>query len=249
MSPKNKKVKIVLLVSTLLLIATGFKNYSYPLLGISEGGENIKVKHLNSEKYNGRNGKITYISIKKNYFNYKVVNQQHRNFDFYVNANYFAKYPIGEVISNGKKISPKRNGGGFFTSTNGTPRFYFGSHPKVNNSAQTHTIAIINGSMNTKIFKYRWAKYHLPRLVVGEDKKGNIVIIHSNINGGCSVESISKLSKSLGVENGLIFDGGASIEVGINTPEVNYHYQQVPDIIRSINNVPTPWVFIVGNKD
>lgn len=242
-------MKIITIVSALLLFVTGLKNYSYPILGISQGGENISVKHLSSKKYNDRNGKITYILIKKNYFNYKVVNQSHRKFDFYVNANYFEKYPIGEVVSDGKKISPKRKGGGFFTTNNGSPKFYFGSHPKVSNSAQTHTIAIINGSMNTKIFKYRWAKYHLPRLVVGEDKKGNIVILHSNINGGCSVESISKLSKSLGIQNGLIFDGGASIEVGINTPELSYHYQQVPDIIRSINNVPTPWVFIVGNRN
>ena len=44
-----------------------------------------------------------------------------------------------------------------------------------------------------------------------------------------------------------MFDGGASIEVGVSYKNVNYNYQIVSDLNRKIGNVPTPSVFIVGN--
>jgi hypothetical protein len=43
-----------------------------------------------------------------------------------------------------------------------------------------------------------------------------------------------------------MFDGGASIEVGVSYKNVEYKYQIVSDIQRKIGNVPTPSVFIVG---
>ena len=242
-------MKIFLSLVLVSCLTLSVKNYIYPYFRISEHNDNITIDHINSSPYNGYNGTISVIKIKKNFFNYKVVNKSHRNYDFYVNANYFDKTPVGEVITDGKKISHTNSGGGFFTTNGKSPSFYYGSHPKVDYSSQTHTIGIIEGKLNSKIFNYRWAKYELPRLIVGEDKSGNIIIVHSNIGGGCSVGSISKVAQSQGVYNGLIFDGGASIEIGINADGVNYHYQQVSDVARKVGNVPTPWVFITGTKN
>lgn len=239
-------MKIFIILSSVLFLAIGTKNYLFPIMKISEKSESITINHINSSPFNGKQGTITIIRIRKNYFNYKVVNKSHTDFNFYVNSNYFSTKPVGEVIINGKKISQTRRGGGFFTSNGKTPKFYFGSHPKVKYSSQTHTVALIEGNLNYRIFKYKWAKYRLPRLLIGEDKLGNLILIHSNINGGCSIESISRIAKTNGVYNGLIFDGGASIEIGIKSDGINYHYQQVPDVIRKINGTPTPWVFIVG---
>ena len=43
-----------------------------------------------------------------------------------------------------------------------------------------------------------------------------------------------------------MFDGGASIEVGVRYKNVNYKYQIVSDLERVLGDVPTPSVFIVG---
>jgi len=242
-------MKIFLSLLFIFFLTSASKNYIYPFFKISEKKDNITINHINSFPYNKKNGTISIIKIKKNFFDYKVVNKSHKNYDFYVNSNYFNKTPVGEVITDGKKIASRKKNGGFFTSNGLTPTFYFGSHPKVKYSSQTHTIGVIQGNLNFRIFNYRWARYNLPRLIVGEDKSGNIIIVHSNFNGECSIGAISKIAQSQGVYNGLIFDGGASIEIGIKADGVNYHYQQVPDIMRSLGNVPTPWVFITGSKN
>jgi len=246
---KKNIMKIFLSLLFIFFLTSASKNYIYPFFKISEKKDNITINHINSFPYNKKNGTISIIKIKKNFFDYKVVNKSHENYDFYVNSNYFNKTPVGEVITDGRKIASRKKNGGFFTSNGLTPTFYFGSHPKVKYSSQTHTIGVIQGNLNFRIFNYRWARYNLPRLIVGEDKSGNIIIVHSNFNGECSIGAISKIAQSQGVYNGLIFDGGASIEIGIKSDGVNYHYQQVPDIMRSLGNVPTPWVFITGSKN
>ena len=246
---KNKSMRLFLSVLFVSILMVFSKNHIFAFFKISETKGNITISHISLSPYDKGNGTVSIIKIKKNFLDYKVVDKSHKKYDFYVNANYFDKTPVGEVIINRKKISHKGKKGGFFTSNGGNPTFYFRSHPKVEYSSQTHTVGIIRGELNSKIFNYKWARYRLPRLIVGEDKSGNIIIVHSNINGGCSISTISKIAKSQGVYNGLIFDGGASIEIGINADGINYHYQQVPDIMRSLGNVPTPWVFIVGSKN
>lgn len=195
------------------------------------------------------NGKINVIEIKKNSLNYKVVNKNHRNYDFYVNANYFTidNIPVGEVIINGKIIKKKNSFGGFFTTDGKTPKFYYNNRPNgVLYSSQTHTPIIMNGVANKKIFTQRWAKYKLPRLIIGRKKNNDIIVIHTVDNTKCSVSDFYKISKSLGLVDALMLDGGASIEVGLTYGDINYKYQIVSDLQRKIGKVPTPSVFIVG---
>lgn len=202
-------------------------------------GETIKTKGL-----------VTLIKINKNKLSYKVVNNNHRDYGFYINANYFTKEnnPIGDVVIDGKQVSKKINGGGFFTTKNGNPKFYFNNRPNnIDCSSQTHTVLIRNGKSNNRISNQTWAKRILPRLVLGEDSFGNIIVIHSNFNGGMTVANCIKICKENNLHNALMFDGGASVEIGVKCGDINYNFQQVSDLIRKTNNVPTPSVFIVGN--
>ena len=202
-----------------------------------------------SEKFN-IDGNVNVITIKKNKMSYSVTNKNHRNYDFYVNANYFMvnNTPVGEVKINGKTIKKRDSGGSFFTTNGGKPTFYHNKRPNnVLYSCQTHTPIILNGVPNKKIFNKKWAKYKLPRLIIGENKNGDIVVLHTIDDTRCSINDFYKISKSLCLINALMFDGGASIEVGIRYKNIRYEYQIVSDIERKLGNVPTPSVFIVGN--
>lgn len=234
-------VKKLFFILTLIIVILFF----YFIYKFYSHSEHVDIVTYKIEK---KLGFITCIRIKKDVFNYKVTNKNHLSYDFYMNANYFNKRPIGEVIVDGKTISPKNRFGGFFVSDGRTPDFHFNNRPiNVKFSSQTHTVVFKESIPNNRIVKQRWAKQELPRLILGEDIDGNIIIIHSNLNGGISVKDAIEYGKKMKIYNGLMFDGGASIEIGIKMNGFNYHYQQVSDLLRKIQNTPTPSVFIVGN--
>jgi exopolysaccharide biosynthesis protein len=210
---------------------------------------NCEIRTVNANNYVKLDGEITIVKINKGKMRYKVTNKDHKDFDFYVNANYFDKndIPLGEVKINGKNITKKRKNGGFFTTNGMTPKFYFNQRPEnVLYSSQTHTPVIINGKLNSVIFNKAWARGRLPRLIVGENKNGDIMILFTVNKCRMSIHELSVVAKKEGVINGLMFDGGASIEVGIKDNQNKYHYQIVNDADRLINHVPTPKTFIVG---
>jgi exopolysaccharide biosynthesis protein len=244
-------MKNLILVLTLLVISTSFIGYTTikKVLSKNQINESVKIDKIDlSEKFNIK-GEVNVITITKNKMSYSVINKNHRNYDFYINANYFMvdNTPVGEVKVNGKTIKKRDSGGSFFTSNGGKPKFYHNNRPNtVLYSSQTHTPIIMNGVSNNKIFNKKWAKYKLPRMIIGENKNGDIVIIHTIGNTRCSINDFHNISKSQGLINSLMFDGGASIEVGVSYKNVEYKYQIVSDIQRKIGNVPTPSVFIVG---
>lgn len=212
--------------------------------------EKCEVKIVDASDYIKLKGEIGIVKIRKGKMSYSVTNKNHENFDFYINANYFDKkdIPLGEVRINRQKITKKRNGGGFFTSNGTTPRIYFNDRPNnVLYSSQTHTAVIINGKFNNQLFNKGWAKKRLPRSIIGTNINGDMIIVHTRKDCRVSIHELSVIAKKEGIVNGLMFDGGASIEVGIKSGKKTYSYQIVSDINRLVNHVPTPKVFIVGN--
>lgn len=212
--------------------------------------DKFEIRKMGFNEILGRDGLVNVIVLKKKSLSYEVVNKNHRSYDFYMNANYFTKenIPVGEVIINKKTYSKINNGTGFFTTDGNTPSFSYVKHSKdVKYSCQTHTPLIRNGNGYPKIFSKKWAKIKLPRLVIGENKYGDIIIIHTIEDTRCSVSEMYEISKNQGMVNALMFDGGASIEIGLRYKNFKYRYQIVSDLERKFFNVPTPSVFIVGN--
>jgi hypothetical protein len=210
----------------------------------------FEIKTIELRDFCGSDGKATLIKIRKNSVDFKVANKNHESYDFWMNANYFLESgtPVGEVKIKGKTCNRKNDGGGFFTSDGKNPKFYFGSRPKsVLYSAQTHTPLTINGKANSKIFGKSWARIKVPRIMIGEDSEKNIYICHTIGMAGCSIEDFYSISNKLKLKNVLMFDGGASIEVGIKKEGFHYHYQKVSNLERKLFSVPAPKVFIVGN--
>lgn len=246
-------MKKIILILSVLFLCVSFVNYNSfknVFSNDSQMNEKVKITKIDlSDKFK-INGVVNMIKLTKNSLSYKVTNKNHRNYDFYINANYFTidNTPVGEVKINGKVVKHKNKNGGFFTSNGKSPSFYFKKRPnRVLYSSQTHTPIIRNGVPNYRIFNQKWARYKLPRLIIGENKNKDIIVLHTIDNTKCSVKDFYNIAKSQGLVNALMFDGGASIEVGVSYKNVNYNYQIVSDLKRKIGNVPTPSVFIVGN--
>ena len=243
-----KKTILTLIVLFLCVSFVSYNSLKNVFLNDSQINEKVKITKIDLSEFK-INGFVNMIKLTKNSLSYRVTNKNHRKYGFYMNANYFTinNTPVGEVKINGKIIKNKNKNGAFFTSNGKTPSFYFKKRPnRVLYSSQTHTPIIINGRPNYKIFNKKWAKYKLPRLIIGENKNKDIIVLHTIDDTRCSVNDFYKISKSQGLVNALMFDGGASIEVGVRYKNVNYKYQIVSDLERVLGDVPTPSVFIVG---
>jgi hypothetical protein len=238
---------LLLFINTSLLLFTPHTTDRDSRTQTTKGFE---VRAIDLQDFCGSDGKATVIKIFKNAVDFKVANKNHESYDFWMNANYFLENgtALGEVKIKGKTCHTKNSGGGFFTSDGKTPKFYFGTRPKnVLYSSQTHTPITINGKANSKIFNKSWARIRVPRLMIGEDSEKNIYVCHTLGMTGCTIEDFYKVAKGLKLKNVLMFDGGASIEVGIKKGDFNYHYQKVNDLQRNLFSIPAPKVFIVGN--
>lgn len=245
-----KKTIVILFVLFICISFVSHKSLKNVFLNDTQINEKVTVTKIDLFKKFKINGYVNIIKLKKNSVSYKVTNKNHKDYDFYMNANYFTinNTPVGEVKINGKVVQHKNKNGGYFTSNGKTPSFYFKKRPnRVVYSCQTHTPIIINGKPNYKIFNKKWARYKLPRLIIGENKNNDIIVLHTIGNTRCSVNDFYIIAKRQGLVNALMFDGGASIEVGVNYKNVHYQYQIVSDIERKLAKIPTPSVFIVGN--
>ena len=242
------KVSIKIMSISLLILIIGFCLIFYSNANVTSN-KYVSISKVELNKFKIL-GEVNVIRINKNRMSYRVVNKNHQNNNFYINANYFMKdnTPIGEVKINGKTVQKRNKGGGFFTSNGSNPTFYFKNRPLgVKFSVQTHTPIINNGTPNSIIFNKKWARSKLPRLIIGENKNRDIVVIHTINNTRCSVLDFYKIAKNQGLINALMLDGGASIEVGLNYKNINYNYQIISDVGRKMRNIPYPTVFIVGN--
>jgi len=245
-----KKLISIIVILFICIFFVSYSTLKTDSIYNSQVNEKVKITKIDLSDKLKINGYVNMIKLTKNSLSYKVTNNGHRNYNFYINANYFTidNTPVGEVKINGKTVQHKNKNGGYFTSNGKSPSFYFKKRPNgVLYSSQTHTPIIINGKPNYKIFNKKWAKYKLPRLIIGENKNKDIIVLHTIEDTRCSVNDFYQIAKSQGLVNALMFDGGASIEVGVNYKNVKYKYQIVSDTQRKLGNVPTPSVFIVGN--
>lgn len=246
-----KKLFLIVVAPLLCIFIISHSTGDY-LFHKTQKNDKVEITKIDLSKEIGTDGFVNMIKLNKNCLSYSVIDNGHRDYDFYMNANYFTidNIPVGEVLIKGKTVQHKNNNGGFFTSHGRSPSFYFQKRPNdVLYSSETHTPIIINGKPNNKIFNKKWAKSKFPRLVIGETKNKDIIVLHTIGDTKCSVEDFYKISQTRGLVNALMFDGGASIEVGVKYKNVNYNYQIVSDIERTICKVPTPSVFIVGTFD
>jgi hypothetical protein len=192
-------------------------------------------------------GDVYIIKIFKGKMNYKVDTKNEGNFDFYLNSNFFTNTsPIGEVIVNGKTINEKVSRGGYFSSNGGNPTISLYDRPNSTYSTQTKYIGIKNSVLNHTMFKSKLSKWKTYRTLLGKDKDGNLILIHSGKNGLVSIEDICVMGKSEGMVNALIFDGGSSIEVLVKDGNYKHNYHSVSDDDKKRLKIHKPFSYITG---
>jgi exopolysaccharide biosynthesis protein len=81
---------------------------------------------------------------------------------------------------------------------------------------------------------------------LGKDKEGNLILIHSGVNGLVSVEDITLMGKSEGMVNALMFDGGSSIEILVKDGNFIHKYHSVSDEDKKRFKIHKPFVYITG---
>jgi hypothetical protein len=238
------KTKISLFILTFILFVGIFANSS---------DKSIKNDFLHTskrctvKKISFGTGDIFIVKIFKNKMSYKVDSKNDENVDFYLNSNFFTNQsPIGEVLVNGKLINKKVKMGGYFTSNGGNPTITLYSRPSSLYSTQTKYIGIKNGVLNESMFKSRLSKWKTYRTLLGKDKDGNLILIHSGRNGLVSIKDISIMGKSEGMIDALIFDGGSSIEVLVKDNNYTHLYHSVSDIDKKRLKIHKPFSYITG---
>jgi hypothetical protein len=249
--------------STLLIITSFFLIELVPLssLFLSKGNlqsvsktkntvhtsNNCEVFSFDVNNSNYVDGKIYCIKIYKNRMNFEVTKNP-SDFDFSINSNFFASRPLGEVIIGKKLINKRAKGGGFFSSKDGNFDVTTGNRPSnVEYSSQTHLVGIRNGELNSNVLNAGWSKAQYYRILVGKDSYGNLIILHSNRFALVSIKDICKVGKSVGMTTGLIFDGGASVDVSITDGLYSHSFQALPTIARKFKKNVTPLIYIAGN--
>jgi hypothetical protein len=219
-----------------------------PLIYSFIGGYNsIKNKYFSVETSISKG--LTIITIDSKHMNFSTDTKKSEKYDFYLNANFFKSDGTIEGFAkvNGKVINTQsRFGGSFYTINNKPFISMYGCVPSSSNCVQTAYRGIINGKINTNVTNTKINSKKLYRTIIGKNKKGDLVIIHSTRWGFISMYDICQFALKLGITDGLLFDGGSSIDLKIGNSDDSHTYQSVPTIFKRIFGIKTPPIYIVG---
>ena len=179
---------------------------------------------------------------------FKVTEGKPTGTDFYINGNFFYKggAPMGLVTIDGKKKYGKRKGGGFFYVKDGNPYVrskYCPSYTEY--CSQSVFWAIDNGLVNTKELEKNHSKLKRYRTLLGENKKGEIILIVSKIQ--LDVKTILDFSVDYDLVDAIFCDGGTSVDYHFDNGDYSSNFKSMNDNIKSIIGVDQPPIYISGN--
>jgi hypothetical protein len=200
--------------------------------------KNSRLKHFE---------KFVVISFPKDSMECKVENYPPAEADFYVNSNFFDSQPIGLVVINGKRIQKRRSGGGYFYVKNGRPFVRAKTCPKITEFASQSILwGIDDGNKNIELCAKKHARIPEYRTLLGEFRNGDIVAIASNRFGLVSIEEIIDFALEIGVVEGVLFDGGSSVEYKFSYAGKSFDLKVLSGWMKKMKNIQEPPVFITG---
>jgi len=172
------------------------------------------------------------------------------NADFYINSNFFKNEgPIGLVVVDGIRKNDRTERGGYFYVKNGVPYVRARSCPKMTEFAsQTILWAIDNGQVNEGLLKTSHSKLERYRTIMGENAQGQIMIISSNgFLSLVTIEEIINFAKEKGMVEGILLDGGTSVDYKCTNGEDSVDFSSVPDKLKPTLGITKPFTYIYGN--
>jgi hypothetical protein len=171
-----------------------------------------------------------------------------RKADFYLNSNFFSEKPIGLVVIRGERSHARVEGGGYFYVVNGIPKIQAKTCPKFTEYAsQTILWGIDDGALNASLFKEKHAKEKAFRSIIGTKNDGRFLLVASNDKSTVTIEEISKYALNLGMMEGILFDGGSSLDYKMSTVSDIEVCQPVFPLLKKIAKKQEPMVYIYGN--
>ena len=218
----------------LLLFLSGKNNDGY----LSKGVESEILTEL---KYN-------VFIIKKGEMTFKVSEKKPESSDFYINSNFFtSKNPIGLVVIDGNEKVNELKVVGFSTlkTTNPTSKV-----KPVRPQRNTHLSilwGIDNGKPNERLFRKSHAKLKRYRTLMGQTKDGDIIIVSSNRMGLVTIEEIVKFSIKFNIVDGILLDGGTSVDYKFKDNTQTISFMSVPLGLKSPLDIKEPTTYIYGN--
>jgi len=188
--------------------------------------------------------------VDKHSMNFGVSKKKPQNADFYTNSNFFSKNntPIGLVVINGKTISRKVKGGGYFFVKNGMP--YVKAKICINKpeySSQSILWAIDDGMKNKKLFNNTNGQKKVYRTIIGENSNGDIIVISSTRFGLVSIKEIVDFAEKKGMTEGILLDGGSSVDYKFSDGNNILSLNSVPHELKPLLDIDEPTTYIYGN--
>ena len=199
--------------------------------------------------------KFEVLEFNPKYFEFGVSEGRPTNTDFYINSNFFDPGPIprGRVVIDGKEKYGKQKNGGFFYVKNGKPYVLSKKCPSYTDyCSQSVFWGIDNGVFNTFSLTEPHAKLRVFRTLIGENKKGEIILIVSKIP--LDVKTILDFSKDYNLVDAIFCDGGVSVDYYFDNGEYFSTFKSIPDIfkiwsqkISFIKSIDFPPVYITAS--
>ena len=225
------KIALVLVFGVMLLNMTV----------MSKCGDNHTTQISSSTYFN-------ILKINKDEMSFGVSNNRPDTADFYINSNFFNNSAIGLVVIEGLRYSNRHRSGGYFYVVNGKPHIASGFCPRMTQYAsQTILWGIDNGIKNEKLFNTRHGNLNRYRTIMGENSEGQIIVVSSNRIGLVTIKEIVDYAESLGMVEGILLDGGTSVDYKFTDDSEIETFQSVPDFIKSRTNIKQPTTYIYGN--
>jgi hypothetical protein len=168
--------------------------------------------------------------------------------DFYLNSNFFNKKPIGLVVIKGKRSQSRVKGGGYFYVKDGIPNVKVKDCPKrTEYASQTILWGIDNGQVNQGLIQEKHAKTKEFRSIIGLKKDGNFLLVASNENTQVTIKEITNYALELGMYEGILFDGGSSLDYKMTTDKDTEICQPISSLMKRLGDKKEPPVYIYGN--
>lgn len=235
-----------LMVYPVLSDLTNWSLYNHKFAHSKTNTVKLKYEGNGVKVYSNNNFDIYVFNPKKVSFGVSSVRPSGKK--FYMNSNFFNKKAIGLVVEDGIKKSSRVSGGGYFYVSNGIVNIKRGGCPKnTDYASQTILWGIDNGVTNKSLMRQRHAKQLTYRNIVGKNKNGEIIFVVSNFGGVVTIEDVINEGIKQGMVEGVLFDGGTSVEYKFNDGKYSTSFTALSDSGKKLVGIDKPTTYIYVN--
>lgn len=235
-----------LTIYPLLSDLTNWSLYNHKITHSKTNGSKLKYESNGVKVYTNNNFDVYVFNPNK--VSFGVSSSRPSGKKFYMNSNFFNKKAIGLVVENGVKKSSRVSGGGYFYVSNGIVNIKRGGCPRnTDYASQTILWGIDNGITNKSLMRQRHAKQLTYRNIVGKNKNGEIIFVVSNFGGVVTIEDVINEGIKQGMVEGVLFDGGTSVEYKFNDGKYSSSFTALSDSGKKLVGIDKPTTYIYVN--